>query len=100
MTLERYSGKRPAGAVGGTTFNDFVLPVDVSYQVNAWGRISKNVESYREQAQASGADLAVVNLTMHADLKLATAMNDNYILEENHEQERSQCNASWNSHSR
>jgi outer membrane protein TolC len=36
--------------------------------VNAWGRISKNVEYYREQAQASAADLAVVNLTMHADL--------------------------------
>ncbi len=67
---ERYSDNRPASAVGGTTFNDFVLPVNVSYQVNAWGRVSKNVESYREQAQASAADLAVVNLTMHADLAI------------------------------
>src|SRR6201993_3617576 len=64
----RYSDNRPGSAVRGTTFNDFVLPVDVSYQVNAWGRVSKNVESYRDQAQASAADLAVVNLTMHADL--------------------------------
>jgi NodT family efflux transporter outer membrane factor (OMF) lipoprotein len=70
-TRERYSDNRPASAVaGGTTFNDFVLPVNVSYQVNAWGRVSKNVESYREQAQASAADLAVVNLTMHADLAI------------------------------
>ncbi len=69
-TRERYSDNRPASAVSGTTFNDFVLPVDVSYQVNAWGRVSKNVESYREQAQASAADLAVVNLTMHADLAI------------------------------
>jgi NodT family efflux transporter outer membrane factor (OMF) lipoprotein len=69
-TRERYADNRPASALGGTTFNDFVLPVDVSYQVNAWGRVSKSVESYREQAQVSAADLAVVNLTMHADLAI------------------------------
>jgi NodT family efflux transporter outer membrane factor (OMF) lipoprotein len=69
-TREKYSGNRPASLAGGTTFNDFVLPVNVSYQVNAWGRVSKNVESYREQAQASAADLAVINLTMHADLAI------------------------------
>ena len=67
-TRERYSDNRPGSAARGTTFNDFVLPVNLSYQVNAWGRVSKNVESYREQAQATAADLAVVNLTMHADL--------------------------------
>ena len=65
---ERYSANRPASAGRGLTFNDFALPVNLSYQVNAWGRVSRNVESYREQAQASAADLAVVNLTMHADL--------------------------------
>jgi len=69
-TRERYSGNRPGSVARGTTFNDFALPVDVSYQVNAWGRVSKSVESYREQAQASAADLAVVNLTMHADLAM------------------------------
>ena len=30
--------------------------------------MSKNVESYREQAQASAADLAVINLSLHATL--------------------------------
>jgi len=69
-TRERYSDNRPGTIVRGTTFNDFVMPVDLSYQVNAWGRVSRNVESYREQAQASAADLAVVNLTMHSDLAL------------------------------
>ena len=69
-TREKYSGNRPGSIARGTTFNDFVLPVDLSYQVNVWGRVSKNVESYREQAQASAADLAVVNLTMHADLAI------------------------------
>ena len=65
---QKYSANRPASAARGITFNDFVFPVYLNYQVNAFGRISKNVESYREQAQASAADLAVVNLTMHADL--------------------------------
>jgi NodT family efflux transporter outer membrane factor (OMF) lipoprotein len=69
-TRQRYSANRPLSIGNGKTFNDFVIPVDVSYQVNAWGRVSKNVESYREQAQASAADLAVVNLTMHADLAI------------------------------
>jgi NodT family efflux transporter outer membrane factor (OMF) lipoprotein len=67
-TRQRYSNNRPprTSAFDGITFNDFVLPIDLSYQVNVWGRVSKNVESYREQAQASAADLAVVNLSLHA----------------------------------
>lgn len=67
---QRYSANRPLSIGNGKTFNDFVVPIDVSYQVNAWGRVSKSVESYREQAQASAADLAVINLTMHADLAI------------------------------
>jgi NodT family efflux transporter outer membrane factor (OMF) lipoprotein len=50
------------------TFNDFIMPVSFSYQANVWGRVSRNVESYREQAQASAADLAVINVSMHATL--------------------------------
>lgn len=69
-TREKYSANRPGSVARGTTFNDFVLPIDLSYQTNAWGRVSRNVESYREQAQASAADLAVVNLTLHADLAI------------------------------
>jgi NodT family efflux transporter outer membrane factor (OMF) lipoprotein len=69
---QMYSNNRPpqSSNLGGITFNDFVLPVNFSYQVNAWGRVSRNVESYREQAQASAADLAVVNLSMHAALAI------------------------------
>jgi NodT family efflux transporter outer membrane factor (OMF) lipoprotein len=67
---QRYSGHRPpqTSIFDGLTFNDFVLPIDLSYQVNVWGRVSKNVEYYREQAQASAADLAVINLSLHATL--------------------------------
>ena len=69
-TRERMSSRRPPpnSIFNGITYNDYVLPFDVSYQADVWGRIRKNVESYREQAQASAADLATVNLSMHADL--------------------------------
>ena len=66
-TRERYSSNS-AAALRGATVNDFTIPLGLSYQANAWGRVSRNVELYRAQAQASAADLAVVNLTMHADL--------------------------------
>lgn len=55
-------------AFRGATVNDFTIPLGLSYQVNAWGRVSRNVELYRAEAQVSAADLAVVNLTVHADL--------------------------------
>jgi len=66
----RVSGNRPPpnSIFNGITENDFVLPFDFSYQVDVWGRVRREVESAREQAQASAADLATVNLSMHADL--------------------------------
>ena len=68
-TRTRVSANAPTSSLlRGTTFNDFVFPFDVSYQADVWGRVRKTVESSREQAQASAADLATVNLSMHADL--------------------------------
>jgi NodT family efflux transporter outer membrane factor (OMF) lipoprotein len=71
-TRTRVSARRPplSSAFDGITYNDFVLPVDFSYQADVWGRVRRNVESYREQAQASAADLATVNLSMHAELAM------------------------------
>jgi NodT family efflux transporter outer membrane factor (OMF) lipoprotein len=70
-TRTRISANSPTSTVlRGATYNDFVMPFDFSYQADVWGRVRKNVESYREQAQASAADLATVNLSMHADLAI------------------------------
>lgn len=67
---EKYSSNRPPhnSSFNGVTFNDFTVPFDLSYQTNAWGRVSRNVELYRDQAQATAADLAAVNLSMHANV--------------------------------
>jgi NodT family efflux transporter outer membrane factor (OMF) lipoprotein len=56
--------------LSGRTFTDLLLPVTLSYQADVWGRVRRTVEASREQAQASAADLAAVNLAMHADLAL------------------------------
>ena len=69
-TRTRVSANRPPpnSIFNGITENDFVLPFDLSYQADVWGRVRRTVEAAREQAQASAADLATVNLSMHADL--------------------------------
>lgn len=71
-TRTRTSANRlgTVGGVKGITFSDFVLPFDLSYQIDAWGRVRRTIESAREQAQASAADVATVSLSMHADLAL------------------------------
>jgi len=54
--------------LAGATYNDFILPFDYSYQADVWGRVRRTVESAREQAQASAADLATATLSLQADL--------------------------------
>jgi NodT family efflux transporter outer membrane factor (OMF) lipoprotein len=71
-TRTRNATNRPptSSIYSGITYNDYVFPVQLSYQADVWGRIRRTVEQYRDQAQASAADLAAVNLSMHADLAL------------------------------
>jgi len=47
-----------------------VLPFGFSNPDDVCGRTRRNVESFREQAQASAAGLATVNLSMQADLAI------------------------------
>lgn len=69
ITGERLSPNAPnAGAQYGQTQGDFVLPFDLSYEVDAWGRIHRTVEAATENAQASAADLETVRLSIHAEL--------------------------------
>ena len=60
----------PSSIFNGITYNDFQIPFELSYQIDLWGRVRRTVEAYRDQAQAGAADLAAVNLSMHAQLAL------------------------------
>src|SRR5437879_12910334 len=71
-TRARVSSNRPPPRAisNGVTSNDFQLPFELSYEIDAWGRVRRNVEFYREQAQARAGDLATVKLSVHAHLAL------------------------------
>jgi len=49
---------------------DFLLPVDLSYEVDLWGRVRRTVAAAREETQATAADLATASLSLHAELAI------------------------------
>jgi NodT family efflux transporter outer membrane factor (OMF) lipoprotein len=51
-----------------STTGEFVLPFDLSYEVDVWGRVRRTVAASREEAQATAADLETVSLSLHAEL--------------------------------
>ena len=62
-------GELAPGTQRNISFGQVLLNL-LNFEIDVWGRVRKNVESYREQAQASAADLATINLSMHADLAI------------------------------
>ncbi len=53
---------------GGITVNTFSVPLDLSYEVDLWGRVRRGFESARADAQASLAAFHNLLLTLQADV--------------------------------
>jgi multidrug efflux system outer membrane protein len=52
----------------GTTGNDFLLGLNLSWEVDLFGRVRNEAAAAGNQAQASAADLAAVELSLQAEL--------------------------------
>ncbi len=70
------SATRSRSSVNSPTFpkgaepvgNNFDLEADLSYEIDVWGRVRNAVAAARANQQASAADLATLNLSIHAEL--------------------------------
>jgi NodT family efflux transporter outer membrane factor (OMF) lipoprotein len=64
VNAPQYSTVKPA------TQNNLLLESDLSYEIDVFGRVRNSVAAARASAQASAADLGVVDLSMHSELAL------------------------------
>jgi NodT family efflux transporter outer membrane factor (OMF) lipoprotein len=54
--------------VSQSTFTDYQLPIDLTWELDLWGRVRRNVESQQANAQASAADYENIQLSAQAEL--------------------------------
>jgi multidrug efflux system outer membrane protein len=53
------------------TFNDIQLPLFASYEIDAWGRVRRSIESSRATQEATEADLRFVILSVEANVAVS-----------------------------
>ena len=69
VTHDKNSAHRPLTTPStATNYNDLVISGQASWEPDFWGRIRRNVEAAHENAQASAADMANVNLSLQATM--------------------------------
>jgi len=69
ISRNNISANGPSASPGRpTTYNDFSLSGQASWEPDFWGRIRRTVEAARSSAQASAADQANIALSLHAEL--------------------------------
>ena len=51
-------------------YNSFSVPLDLSYEIDLWGRVRRSFEAAQAQAQASVADYQNVLLTLNSDVAI------------------------------
>ncbi len=71
ISRDRVSANRPLAVAGSTTnYSDFQLEGQASWEPDFWGRIRRTVEAAHENAQAGAADMANLDLSLHAELAM------------------------------
>jgi NodT family efflux transporter outer membrane factor (OMF) lipoprotein len=60
-----YPSKIPEVSTGS-----FVLPIDVSYELDLWGQVRRSVAAAREEAQATAGDYETAKLSLEAELAM------------------------------
>ncbi len=69
FTTNKQSAHRPLRSAGQPNhYGDNLFEVAASYEVDLWGRVRDTVAASRAQAQASGATLEAVKLSLQAEL--------------------------------
>jgi NodT family efflux transporter outer membrane factor (OMF) lipoprotein len=67
----RVSNNRPVGIpTQGNPYNDLVVSGQATWEPDLWGDIRRTVQQARDTAQASGADLANVELSIRSELAM------------------------------
>lgn len=51
-------------------YNDYQLNLDLSYEIDVWGRVRNAAEAGKDRAAASAGDLATMDLSLHAELAI------------------------------
>ncbi|MGD0647644.1 MAG: efflux transporter outer membrane subunit [Acidobacteriaceae bacterium] len=71
LGAERYSANQPYfTAASNNGEGDLQLPLQLSYEVDLWGAVRRNVTAAREQSQATAADLQTALLSLQAEVAM------------------------------
>ena len=73
VSRQRTSGNRASTLTGApvqsaATFNDWLVPFDLTYEVDVWGRIRRSLQAASAQAAASVDEEAVIRLAVQTDV--------------------------------
>ena len=69
---ERFSSNQPYfnSTSAGNGQPEFVLPLQLNYEVDLWGAVRRNITAAREESQATAADRQTILLSLQSELAL------------------------------